>query len=197
MDSVAIVFDLDGTIWDSWPWYANVLAGISKADEAELQKKLFDGGNIVKLCREHGISKYRFVNNCEWNIEGLVLYPGVIESLSKLEERNVPLGIFTSLPDWIACPLLLAKNIAQYFGSIVTASQVRRPKPNADGLNEALSGLNLPHNHRGIYVGDTEVDSLTAKNAGINFAWATWGYDLEPPNYSFACLKKFQDILEI
>ncbi len=197
MDSVAIVFDLDGTIWDSWPWYATVLAGISKADEARLRKNLFEGGNIVKLCRENGISNSRFANNFERNIEGLVLYPGVCETLSEFEERNIPLGIFTSLPGWIACPLLSAKNISQYFSSVVTASQVRNPKPNAEGLNEALSGLNLSINRRGIYVGDTNLDSLTAKNAGIDFAWATWGYDTEPPNYRIACLKKFQDILEI
>ena len=197
MDSVAVVFDLDGTIWDSWPWYAHVLADISKADESQVRETLFSGGNIVKLCREQSVSNNRFVNNCEKRIESLKLYPGVIESLSKLEERKIPIGIFTSLPSWLARPLLSAKNISQFFGCIVAATKFRPPKPNAQGLNEALSGLNVPQNLRKIYVGDTNIDSLTAKNADIDFAWASWGYDMEQPSYISACLKEFQEILEI
>ena len=197
MDSVAVIFDLDGTIWDSWPWYAHVLADLSKGNENQLRETLFSGGNIVKLCREQSVSNKRFVNNCEKNIEGLKLYPGVIESLSKLEERKIPLGIFTSLPGWLARPLLSAKNISQYFGCIVTASQFRPPKPNAQGLKEALSGLNVPQNFRKIYVGDTNIDSSTAKNADIEFALASWGYDMEQPSYVSAYLEEFQDVLEI
>ena len=106
MDSVAIVFDLDGTIWDSWPWYARVLANIANSDETQLRKEIFDGGNVVALCKKYNVTQSKFISECRRCIDDLEVRSEVDETLSELQSRNIPLGIFTSLPLWIADPVL-------------------------------------------------------------------------------------------
>ena len=197
MDSVAIVFDLDGTIWDSWPWYAKILADFSEVDETQLRQEIFDGANVVSLCRKYNITNSQFIGNCKRQIADLELHSGVVETLSELRQRNIPLGVFTSLPKWIAHPLLSEKKIVNFFATVIASTQGQPRKPNPAGLVRALKQLNLSETQNGVYVGDSVDDSLAARNAGVKFAWVNFGYDQEPPEYRVACLGKFEDILTV
>ncbi len=98
MDSFAIASDLDGTVWESWPGYAKVLPKFSETDKNQLQKERFDGGNIVALCKNNEISKSTFVTECRRRIDKFEVYLKVPDTLLELQKRNVPLGIYTSLP---------------------------------------------------------------------------------------------------
>ena len=48
-----------------------------------------------------------------------------------------------------------------------------------------------------MYIGDTQVDYLTAKNAKIDFIYAKWGYG-KNYNYKYKCetIKKLLNMLE-
>ena len=54
-------------------------------------------------------------------------------------------------------------------------SATTRRKPAPDMVNEALRRLQCDA-HEALYVGDSEVDSLTAQNAQMDCALVTWGY---------------------
>ena len=197
MDPVAIVFDLDGTIWDSWPWYAHILSEFSDSDESDLLYKFFEGASIVSLCRNYGVSNDHFISSCRKHIADLNLHSGVIETLSNLQQQGISLGVFTSLPKWVAHPILLEKNILDMFGVVITSARGQPRKPNPTGLIKALNQLGVSDRRNAIYVGDTNDDALTAKNAGIKFAWVKFGYAQDPPTYRIASLEKIEEIINV
>ena len=51
----------------------------------------------------------------------------------------------------------------------------RRRKPEPDGVNEAMRVLGVNAGDVA-YVGDSEVDVATAKNAGLHLCAVSWGY---------------------
>ena len=75
------------------------------------------------------------------------------------------------------------------FSVVVTADEVRRPKPDPEGLIRAttLMGANRDQT---IYVGDAVRDIEAAKRAGIRSAAALWGFakgnDLKAHHPDFA-----------
>ena len=97
--------------------------------------------------------------------------PGMME---RLKADGLLLAILSNKPDAAVQPL-----VRQYFSGLVSLAvgelpNVRR-KPHPDMVEAAARQLNVPL-ARCLYVGDTEVDIDTAKNAGIDCACVTWGF---------------------
>ena len=95
-------------------------------------------------------------------------YPGITEALAQLKEY--PLAIVTNKPD--AAAKILCKEI---FGEIYTlgATDDCPRKPAADMLYKAMADIGA---EKCIYVGDSEVDVLTAQNAGVPCISVLWGF---------------------
>ena len=62
--------------------------------------------------------------------------------------------------------LLAEFGLVGYFDLVVTSSDVKRPKPHPDELLKILDHFDLV-SHQVIYVGDSRLDELAAKAAGI------------------------------
>ena len=96
-------------------------------------------------------------------------YSGVLPALAELSEKY-PLAIVTNKPHGAAVPLCKAQ-----FGDIYAIGE--EPgcprKPAADMLYKAMAAIGVD---KCVYVGDTEVDILTAKNAGVPCLSVTWGF---------------------
>ena len=69
--------------------------------------------------------------------------------------------------------------VAQHFGALADIAMgetaQRRRKPAPDMVNDALAALGADKS-RAVYVGDSEVDIETARNAGIPCISVTWGF---------------------
>jgi len=185
MAATAIVLDLDGTIWDSYPLYARALGKQTGVSVPDTERALRHGQNVIRLLEAAGLSRRRFAGVCAEMATLHVLYPGVLESLKRLSDVRMPLGIVTSLPNDIAGPLLEALELDSIFGEIRFAAR----KPNATPIYEVLRALSIEPNHDAYYVGDLERDAQTAKNADVSFAWASYGYGEREPAYASVCLK--------
>ncbi|HIU21081.1 MAG TPA: HAD hydrolase-like protein, partial [Candidatus Limadaptatus stercorigallinarum] len=48
-------------------------------------------------------------------------------------------------------------------------------KPAPDSVNEILRALDVPR-EAAVYVGDSDVDADTARNAGVDFVGVGWGF---------------------
>ena len=96
-------------------------------------------------------------------------YPGVPEALAELRKKY-PIAIVSNKPDAAVKPLC-----AHYFPGIFalgeTAGCPRKPDPAM--VRKAMEAIGVTDC---VYVGDSEVDVLTAKNAGVPCLSVLWGF---------------------
>ena len=105
-------------------------------------------------------------------------FPGIKEALAQISSKY-PIAVVSNKPDIAVKPLC-----ADYFGSHIfalgeTAQIPRKPAP--DMVYKAMEAIGVDHC---IYVGDSEPDVLTARNAGCKCLSVLWGFRDE------ACLRE-------
>ena len=105
-------------------------------------------------------------------------YPGIPEALARLRGAGVRLAVASNKPDG-AVKLLAARYFPGLFDAAFGDRQGLRVKPAADLL---LVAMNLLHAEPGttVYIGDSDVDIATAKNAGVDCISVAWGFRDEP-----------------
>ena len=96
-------------------------------------------------------------------------YPGIVEMLTQMGEKY-PLAVVSNKPD------RAVKELAKiYFPTLYARGESedcpRKPAP--DMVFKAMQALGAT---RCVYVGDSEVDVLTAQNAGVPCLSVTWGF---------------------
>ena len=180
----AILFDLDGTLLDTledlrdavnyalrargWPersleevrrfvgngaYRLNRLAAPESASEAEVQA-------LLAAFRGY------YGENCRVKTRP---YDGIPEALEALREKY-PVAIVSNKPDSAVKTLC-----ADYFPGLYALGEAadcpRKPAP--DMVYKAMAELGV---ERCVYVGDSEVDVLTAKNAAVPCLSVLWGF---------------------
>ena len=101
-------------------------------------------------------------------------YDGIVPLMQKLRGRGVKLAVISNKQDTAVKPLA-----EKYFPGLLEiavgeSAEVRR-KPNPDAVLAALRHIGVEREDA-IYVGDTEVDLQTARNAGMECASVDWGF---------------------
>ena len=96
-------------------------------------------------------------------------YEGILEALAYLRTKY-PVAIVSNKPD------VPVKSLCKdYFGDVYALGEIadlpRKPAP--DMLYKAMGDIGVD---RCIYVGDSEVDVITAGNAGMPCLSVTWGF---------------------
>lgn len=101
-------------------------------------------------------------------------YEGVVPLLRELKKRGYALAIVSNKLD--GAVKSLSRN---YFEGIVEVAigdqEGLAKKPAPDMVEAALSELGKPKEHA-VYVGDSDVDLLTAKNSGLPCISVLWGF---------------------
>lgn len=96
-------------------------------------------------------------------------YDGIMEALRQLGEKY-PMAVVSNKPDSAVKPLC-----AEYFPGLYARGEStdcpRKPAP--DMVFKAMEAIGVEHC---IYVGDSEVDVLTARNAGVPCLSVLWGF---------------------
>ena len=99
-------------------------------------------------------------------------YPGVSEMLKRLRQRGCKVAIVSNKPHGAACELA-----ERFFPGVPTFGE--RPetprKPAPDMVFHALAALGAGKENA-VYVGDSEVDVQTARNAGLPVIGVAWGF---------------------
>ena len=125
----AVVFDLDGTLWDATEWYGELISGGEAARKAVAVARLSEGQPVAKLLRSAGYTEARFAGVCRERGRLLVCYGGLLSLLSRLTRAGLRLGVATNLPSWIAQPMLDATGLAEFFGAVIGYGATRSHKP--------------------------------------------------------------------
>lgn len=194
MAASAIVFDLDGTVWDSRPWYAGVLAEDGRFSQAEAVEQLERGISIATLLRRAGLGGSGFANRCRGGPPPS-LGPGIEAALKALADE-VALGAATNLPGWIAEPMLQATGLKKHLRVLAHWGSTSRHKPTADPILFALEALGVEASESAWYVGDSISDRDAAAAAGVSFAWVSFGYE-EAGEGADAIVANGADLLEL
>ena len=97
-------------------------------------------------------------------------YDGILQALEEIR-KEFPIAVVSNKPDIATKPLC-----AEYFGADIyalgeSADCPRKPAP--DMVRKAMAAIGV---EKCIYVGDSEVDVLTAKNAGVPCLSVLWGF---------------------
>lgn len=101
-------------------------------------------------------------------------YEGICELVSQLKKAGVKSAVVTNKIEDAAIEI-----VRGFFGGdidvIIGQVDGLRQKPEPDGVFAALEKLGAEKG-RSVYVGDSEVDCATAKNAGLPIIGCTWGF---------------------
>jgi phosphoglycolate phosphatase len=173
----ALIFDLDGTVWDSAGWFALGLAGDNPEAVAAIQRKLIIGGNIVRELSRAGVSRGLLLREALRRGGPPPLFDGIAEALKALSRRGTPLAVATSLPGTIALPMLEAAGLADTFDAVVHAGLCRTAKPHPASILLALRMIDQSPSAKIFYVGDRASDAAAAMRAGVSAAWVRHGYE--------------------
>jgi len=183
----AVLFDMDGTLMYTLEDltnsvnYALEILGYQKRSIEEVESYV---GNGIKKLVERSLpeNKEELEEAYKLMIDYYHLhamdksrpYEGALDVLSKLKQNNIKVAIVTN-KNQKAAEAITEKYFDGLVDVVIGVKKYRKLKPHAEPADLALKKLNV-NKEEAIYIGDSEVDCLTAKNAGIDFVAASWGY---------------------
>lgn len=103
-----------------------------------------------------------------------VPYDGIIELLKTIKQKNIKMGIVSNKFDE-GVKALQKKFFNDLIDNAQGVTETIQKKPCPDAVFELIKTSNAL-NETNIYIGDSEVDIETAKNAGIDCISVSWGF---------------------
>lgn len=185
-----VVFDLDGTLVDSASDIAEAVNrmlvdwSLPRVEESIIRGWIGDGTRaLVQSAFTHAgrsvdldeVMPGFMVHYAECLLLYPTVYPGVIETLQSLRERNIAVAVCTNKPERFVRPLLDALRLGEYFECIVGGDTLPEHKPSAVPLLHVVDHFGLQPSQC-LMVGDSETDLQTAAAAGVPMALVTYGY---------------------
>lgn len=185
----AVIFDLDGTLLDTLEDLKNsanaAAAKYGMPQYTRQQISSFVGNGIRRLIQQvvpggeenaefeqvFQAFKEHYALHCMDETEP---YPGIPALLGWLKKSGCRTAIVSNKADFAVKKL---RDV--YFGELVEVAigerEGCRRKPAPDSVFQALSDLGVDR-ERAVYVGDSDVDLQTARNAGIDCISVCWGF---------------------
>ena len=197
MAAETLLLDLDGTVWNSRAWYADAIAQLSSAQASEIATRLEAGESVPGVSRDYGVSDTRLARAASENGTSIELYERVFDTLDRLRARGTGIGIVSNLSGWLARPLLVSTGIEAYVTATVTPRWGVPAKPKPHGIRRVLEEMGRRPDAGTWFVGDGRTDAEAAQAAGVQFAWASYGYETDAPPGTAKVLARFEDVLEL
>jgi HAD superfamily hydrolase (TIGR01549 family) len=162
----AIVFDLDGTLIDSPLCFTSIRRQL---DIPEGEDILFHLEKLQPVLRAEKLSTLQEIEVSA--AERAFAFPGVVDLLSELHEREIKTGILTR--NCRAASFRVIKSLSLSIDMTVTREDAPA-KPNPAGLKKLMNHWEVG-GHEMLFVGDFRFDIECGKNAGVSTALFTNG----------------------
>lgn len=183
-----VIFDLDGTVLDTLEDLANAVnAAMEKhgypCHSIEKVRTMVGNGvaNLITRALPAGTDSethaavladfkahYRdHMNDCTRP------YPGIQEMMKALKDAGVKIGINSNKFD-AALQNLCRLHFDGLYDYAVGESEVTPKKPDPTAAQRIMAAMGAGTEET-IYIGDSNVDLDTARNAGVASAWVSWG----------------------
>ena len=188
MSKIALLFDVDGTLWDttnSTYKAENIITkkynlpevtketirkcfGYNRVESAKVYFPTLDLDTAIEYKIEADKEKIRIIN--EENID--VSYPRTKETLELLS-KDYELYIVSNTGNVLYLEAFVnSSGTKELFKGLVAASALQISK--ADAIKKVINENNI---EEAIYIGDTIKDKEAAEGAGIPFIQALYGFD--------------------
>ena len=184
-----IIFDLDGTLLDTltdlmdsvnfaldkfgYPerTYDEIRRFVGNGVRVLMQRSVPGGVEGEEFEKAFNVFRDHYLKNMRNKTDA---YDGIRETLKVLKDHGYKIGVVSNKLD------VAVKELCEdYFGSLVDyakgADGESDRKPNPENTWKCIDSLGAKRENC-IYVGDSEVDVRTAKNAGMLSVGVSWGY---------------------
>lgn len=187
----AVIFDLDGTLLNTLDDLADstnyALSRFGYPTRTIEEVRQFVGNGVAKLI-ERAIPEGKnnpnfekclaiFKENYAQNMYNKTApYNGIIEMLSNLKSKGIKIAVVSNKFD-LAVKELCKKYFEEFidFAAGENEAQGIKKKPAPDTVISVLNEFNFAPEDA-VYVGDSDVDIMTAKNSKMPCISVTWGF---------------------
>ena len=184
-----VIFDLDGTLLDTLEDLCDstnfALASYGYPQRTLDEVRSFVGNGIGKLIERAlpgGLEnadynavlacfKAHYGENCNNKTKA---YDGIYRLLEVLKAHNMKMAVVSNKVDG-AVKELCTRYFSGYFEVAIGEREGIRRKPAPDSVFAAMEMLGAEREST-VYIGDSEVDVQTAKNADIDLIAVSWGF---------------------
>lgn len=207
----ALIFDLDGTLIDSKRDLASSVNAMLEhlhrppLDDDTIAAYVGSGaGTLVTRALGDGTAQPEIERALDFflryyeehELDTTSLYPDVAPTIAALAHR--PLAILTNKPIRMTRRILDGLGLARYFRAVYGGNSFTTKKPDPLGAATIIREFGVAPASV-LFVGDSSVDVLTARNAGTQAAAVTYGFgthdrDAHPPDFY---LEGIADLLPI
>jgi len=212
-----VIFDLDGTLVDSrLDLVHSVNAMLRNFDRAELPEAVIasyvgdgapmlvrralgdpDDEAFVKEALGYFLAYYRV-----HKLDFTHAYEGVKEMLAAIRDSNGTrreMAVLSNKPVNPSRAIVEALGLAEFFSQIYGGNSFATKKPDPEGARVILQEMKA-HPEETLIVGDSSIDVLTGRNAGLWTCGVTYGFvpqslDLAPPDVSVDSPQEIAQVL--
>ncbi|MDD2653287.1 MAG: HAD family hydrolase [Sulfurimonas sp.] len=204
-----VIFDMDGTLLDSKkditisinhvreknhnlpPVSEEYVVAAINAEVRNLSKLFYE--TEIYLERDRELFESHYDAQC---VQNVTLYEGIEEVLKTLVAKSVKISVATNAPTQFALRMLEHLGVKHLFDVIIGADRVANSKPSPEMLHHILNHYRYESkNHKAWMVGDNSKDVLSARSAGIEPIFVTWGFT--PSSNEKTVAKKPKELLDI
>lgn len=188
-DIKAVIFDLDGTLLDTLQDLANAVNAALAENHMPVRTveevRSFVGNGVRNLMTkaipdgednpafEKTFADFRtyYAEHCK---DFTKPYEGIMPLLEALQQKGIQMAIVSNKLD-SAVKVLAKEYFGEYISSAIGDMEGMAKKPAPDSVFKALAELGVSK-EEAVYVGDSDVDIMTAMNAEMPCISVTWGF---------------------
>jgi phosphoglycolate phosphatase len=177
-----VIYDCDGVLFDSLDANTKLyndlcaMVGRGRLREEEMQyvhtHTVFEALHFI-FGKENDLEKkaLEILKQKQVDLKNYVGYlnmePHLFQTLEELKEKGILRAINTNRTTSMKY-IMERFNLWSYFEMVVTALDVKNPKPHPESIKKILENFNLSKGEV-VFIGDSEVDQQTARSSGVPF----------------------------
>jgi HAD superfamily hydrolase (TIGR01509 family) len=175
-----VIYDCDGVLFDSIEantrLYNDLCSVVGRGPLREEEIKYVHSHTVYEAIHlifgaEDGLEKRALESLKQIDLREYIGYlkmePYLLQILNLLKANGIIRVINTNRTT--SMPHIMERfHLWPFFDMVVTALDVKNPKPHPESLEKIIQKFNL-NEEEAVFIGDSEVDQQTAKSAGIKF----------------------------
>jgi HAD superfamily hydrolase (TIGR01509 family) len=177
-----VIYDCDGVLFDSLEantkLYNDLCALVGRGPLREDEMRYVHTHTVYEALhfifgKENDLEKkaLEILKQKQVDLKNYVGYlkmePHLFQTLERLKEKGILRVINTNRTTSMKY-IMERYNLWPFFDMVVTALDVKNPKPHPESIEKIVQAFNL-NKEQTVFVGDSEVDQQTARSSGVRF----------------------------